>query len=54
MDNSALGNAIYKFNKNCSLDLGDAPKIKFISTGDNNLNYLLIRQFIEYANGIKN
>lgn len=54
MDNSALGNAIYKFNKNCSLDLGDAPKIKFISTGDNNLNYLLVRQFIEYANGIKN
>ena len=54
MDSSKLGNAIYKFNNHCSLDLSDNPKIKFISTGNSHQNYLLIRQFIEYANSIKN
>ena len=53
MNSSTLGNAIYKFNNHCSLDLSDNPKIKFISTGDSHQNYLLIRQFIEFANGIK-
>ena len=54
MDSSKLGNAIYKFNNHCSLELSDTPKIKFISAGNSNQNYLLIRQFIEYANSIKN
>ena len=54
MDSSRLGNAIYKFNNHCALDLSENPKIKFISTGSSNHNYLLIRQFIEFANAIKN
>lgn len=49
MDSSALGNAIYKFSNVCSLDLGEIPKIKFISTGDSHSNYVLIKQFIEFA-----
>ena len=53
MESNFLGSAIYKFNTHCSLDLGENPKIKFISVGDSNSNYLLIRQFIEYANGLK-
>ena len=54
MNSEALGDAIYKFNKICSLDLSENPKIKFISLGISSSNYTTIRQFIEYANSIKN
>lgn len=49
MESEILGNTIYKFSNCCSLDLGENPKIKFISTGDSASNYLLIKQFIEFA-----
>ena len=54
MQSNKLSSAIYKFNSNCSLDLSDQPKIKFISTGNSYQNYLILKQFIEYANTIKN
>ncbi len=54
MENSILGEAIYKFRNNCSLDLSNEPKIKFASTSSSKGNYLLLKEFVEYANVLMN
>ena len=44
-----LGDAIYHFRNNCSLEISASPKIKFINTGSAENNYELIKSFVEYA-----
>lgn len=49
LNSEVLGNAIYHFRNNCSLEISLAPKIKFISAGSAENNYALVKSFVEYA-----
>lgn len=47
-NSSAIGEAIYKFNKLCTLDLSNA-KIKFTSLNISESNYNMVTEFIKFA-----
>lgn len=48
-ESEQLGNAIYKYNKQCALEFSDKPKIKFMSLGKSELNYKMVLEFISFA-----